>query len=748
MRKTRGRRRKASPEQQHTNETSTQSSTVEVAAPASSPAENLSLMGEIKMDTSAENEADDECTLEFKPDIYEIQEHWLSQHTPHAAATTLASTSTTTIKSKIVTAAALEEYSVSECASIIDNFDVDMRQVKNEFIGIAKNKSEDIENVPTTAEKLKPISVNRSDFAFDADDVDMQETDTDEDGYSDIDFDDEFTHLQSDGITDIYDPEWSTWSTTPRKVFTNGNYQGLLKGGHIHSITYYFYDILDDINFFESLADGCNKRAVETMKNSQKRSADNFEAFTWQEMSIFLGICLQMGSLQLLTLAEYWECQAYHGFKGFSSKMSLDRFKFILEVLNFESLQADDNSFENNDKTDKFHELRPLLNFYNKRMESIYTCGQNIVLNEPVVYWKGKLNWLFNMNKKFRRNAVMFHFLTEQSGLVHKILIDKEGSERNQLAHNPKALVVERLATAVELLKEKFGKGHTVITSKYYGSYALCLELIKLGTYSSGFLDNKRFGICKELVRTNLDPYQFVTRYAGCVMMGKCRRTGKNMYFYSSDCLAIYRYEMKMYHHLKLVKEIKWQLSTCEETRAQMLDYQLALTRTEIKWDRRLMIYVMHLILVNSFILFKNNSKIRRLHKSGTSFPEYRQEIIASLLNPDTHKNFECLKVVGENAINVVTGETAENTESCATSKSTTRWQLAERVHQPMEIPSVKGKIVKKRCRICYKGGLLIFSQFCCAVCPGMPGLCEEPCFKIWHDRIERKWPECMSKSE
>ncbi|XP_036346049.1 uncharacterized protein LOC118755311 [Rhagoletis pomonella] len=751
MIRTRKRRRSAEPGQQaEANEVAIVQPSIAAnfaaAVPTAAPAETEfpHWLNEIKVeasDSEAEFVKEDESTLaDIKPDIHEIQKQCIrSQQSPHAermsTPTSLLATST---QSAAVAATAGQVNLSGDYVLDIDKLveDVSAQSLREDFQIKVKDEIID-EEKRESSDKLKPLTLNRSDFNFVADEIDMQETDSDEDGYSDVDLDDDYEPLESDEIEDLYDPEWFNRLTMPRRLFPDQNYQGILKGGTSRNLhTFYFYHILEGQNFFERVAECCNKRAEKIKKGSQRWSNTCTEAFTWQEISIFIGISLQMGSMQLPTLSEYWECQSHHGFNGFSTKMTLNRFKFLLEALNFECFQTENCTFNTEDMGNRFDDLKPLLNFFNNRMESIYSCGQTIVLNEPLIYWKGKLNQANEMSKKFRRNAVMLHLLTKQSGMVLKILADMEGSEQKQISRNPKAQVVQRLSKAIELLKEKFGRGHVVFTCKYYGSYALCLELAKLGTYCSGFLDKNCFGNSKELVLQNLGQYQFETRYAGYVMMGKSRRLRKNVYFYSSDCLAIYRNEMILSHQLKLVKEISWQLGIPVEMRAAMLDYQLPLERTEIKWDRRLMIYVIHLVLLNAYLLYQShNQNLRSTNKLPMFFKQFRQGIIASLVHPDESGNIDKKSPANENLIDTAT--TINNSERDPNLHIPSQLDLKKATHRPMEIPCSKGKLVKKRCRICFKTGLLIFSQFCCAECPGMPGLCENPCFKLWHEYIE-----------
>ncbi|XP_017490026.1 PREDICTED: uncharacterized protein LOC108378249 [Rhagoletis zephyria] len=695
------------------------------AAPSVAPPSVSQLSTNERNMATAEGE-EEECIIDdIKLDVYKIQQQWLSSAAEIAPTPTSASTSATVANAKkTMTVQRTAENSEGVCLLDIDKHDgggisASLRDCSQ---NIEKIKSNNGDGAQSMRLKLKPASVIKSEFNFDADELDMQETDSDEEGCPDVNFEEEFELIECEGDMDMYAPDWSNNLDGQRKVFINENYKGILEGAPKSSFsTYYFYKLLGGDGFFKSWSKCCNKRATEAF-----HSTTHFEEFTSKEMSIFYGICLQMGSSQLTTLAEYWECEAHHGFGGYSRKLSLDRFLQILKFLSFESLLPEEKSTKTDDQSEeKFVDLKPILKFFNERMESVYNCGRRIVLNEPIMYWKGRLHWANDMSLKFRSNAVMLHLLTEQSGLVLKILVDLENPQRKKDAHNSKSFLVQRLSIAMELLSEKLHKGHTVFASKYYGSYALCLELGKLGTYSSGLLEIQRFGNSKELVLKNLKQYQSEIRYADFIMMGKSRRREKNIYFYSSDCLVTKYIQTR--GGLKIVKEIDWQLKTAPKIRAYLLDYQLALERTEMKWDKRLMIFVMHLVLFNAYLFFTTHAQ------SGTrsrSYQTFRQEIITSLLNP----RFD-LDSADDNDLELSMSESKLRKGFPDKSRAPQSLKLTE--HLPIDVPNFNGQRVRKRCRICDKGGLKTFSKTCCGKCPGMPGLCVTPCFKMWHGQMQ-----------
>lgn len=58
--------------------------------------------------------------------------------------------------------------------------------------------------------------------------------------------------------------------------------------------------------------------------------------------------------------------------------------------------------------------------------------------------------------------------------------------------------------------------------------------------------------------------------------------------------------------------------------------------------------------------------------------------------------------------------------------------------HFPSRLPPKKNKqraglSSQKRCRVCYRHGVRKETTFCCARCPGQPGLCSGRCFTVYH---------------
>lgn len=55
-------------------------------------------------------------------------------------------------------------------------------------------------------------------------------------------------------------------------------------------------------------------------------------------------------------------------------------------------------------------------------------------------------------------------------------------------------------------------------------------------------------------------------------------------------------------------------------------------------------------------------------------------------------------------------------------------------LHVISQVPrNEKNRLIRKRCVICSKNKKRVETIYFCKECPEMPGLCLEPCYKIYH---------------
>ncbi|EDV42834.1 uncharacterized protein Dana_GF16829 [Drosophila ananassae] len=536
--------------------------------------------------------------------------------------------------------------------------------------------------------------------------LNRQESDSDEDGYSELNYQSSDVFCQDE--PDEFDPEWTSQQATTRLLFKFHTplQQTGLKGTKRFQCPQQYFNLLlgNRYKFFAALAQAINLRG-------------GTAPTTPEEVETFVGLSLLMSDLKLKDLADYWKNNTYFGFVGFSEKMTEDRYRKLLQWLSFDCLPTDKG---------KEKDSIPLLTFINESMDELYVCGQQLVLNDPVVLWKGTFNYLEDLPCRFRCNSLVLHMLTEQSGLVVKLLPEIVRREDSAAwVRNSRQLVQHRIGVSLKLMGDP-QSGRTVYASKFYGSYGLAHELAKRETYCTGLLDRNRYGNSKALVHQQLQPNRIVTSYASPLMMGKWRRREKSLYFFSSDCLAIYAKEMSMQKtnaRPKLIQELEWQLKAGNQSRQQLIQYQPG--SQELPADKRLDIFLINILVYNAHLLYMANAQNARGGRLKT-YAEFRMAIIKSLLREE--QVAEPVAISPRKLEEPVEKEKAKENKAVPSTSNRHEAVLIEH----------NGKPAKKNCRNCHKGGMLQFSKFMCNSCPDKPGLCQEPCFRLWHDQLKK----------
>uniref|UniRef100_A0A2H1WBY8 SFRICE_038628 n=1 Tax=Spodoptera frugiperda TaxID=7108 RepID=A0A2H1WBY8_SPOFR len=125
----------------------------------------------------------------------------------------------------------------------------------------------------------------------------------------------------------------------------------------------------------------------------------------------------------------------------------------------------------------------------------------------------------------------------------------------------------------------------------------------------------------------------------------------------------------------------------------QLLSYYCCEHKT-LRWYKKVIIHIIQICVVNGFLLYNKEIKNIALY-------DYRKSIIESLL---------------------------PNTNNMPLPPS------AGKIHLPANLLKRNGKIMRKKCRVCYnKTKKKVAVLFGCPDCPGFPGLCLQ-CFREYHN--------------
>lgn len=393
-----------------------------------------------------------------------------------------------------------------------------------------------------------------------------------------------------------------------------------------------------------------------------------------------------MGTVRLNRLKDYWKTSRFFDFKCVRQVMSRDRFLLILRCLHFCSGSSQD--------CDRLHKVRPIIDYFNNKMREVYYPGKELSLDEGMVLWRGRLVFRQYIKNKRHKYGMKIYALTEPSGLVTNFTIySGKGGDLSGKGHASKVVKF--------LMRGKFHKGHSLYMDNYYNSFGLASELLRKGTYCTGTFRQDRKHFPADLKAGKLKKGEKMERYAEGVMMGKWR--DKRVVHYISteheNTMGL-SYNRRREAREKPVPIIYYNANMKGVDRNDQMMAYYPCDHKSLRWYKKVFVHVLQMLMINSFRLFKFGNP----DETATALYDFRLSVIDALL-PATEEPTPPAKRPRQNE------------------------HLISKITKLDKL----GRIVAKRCRVCYQGGKRKETVYVCAQCPGEPGLCALACFEKFH---------------
>ncbi|CAK9795904.1 PiggyBac transposable element-derived protein 4 [Anthophora quadrimaculata] len=442
----------------------------------------------------------------------------------------------------------------------------------------------------------------------------------------------------------------------------------------------FFYFIFTEY-LWEMIVCETNKSGQEFQRESSSSRMKHFKNITVEEMKKFLGLLFHMGHVKFPKINDYWRKDEFFKTTLFGNIMSRNRFLQILKAFHC--------NFEANSKVDRLGKIRPLVEFFNERMKTIYSPSKEICIDKCMVLWRGQLVFRQYVKNKKHKYGVELYMLTEPNGLVVNFVIytGKGNKDIEDTDHASKVVT--------KLMGNLLGKGHSVYIDNVYNSIELATDLLKSNTYITGPLHRKRGGQIKGILNKKLrkgEIIQRITENGVCVF--KWRDTRKVL-FLSSEFTS----DFKTSRNGNLIPEaiLKYnQYMGGTDRRDQMLSCYSCETKT-LRWYVKIAFHIFQLIMLNSYLLHKKSNS-----QSKLTFVDFRIKVIESLLG---------------------------NVSNTVTKKPTPK-----KIHLPSHCPrNESNRVLRKRCMQCTKINKRKETTYFCEDCENKPGLCLEPCFRDFH---------------
>lgn len=248
-------------------------------------------------------------------------------------------------------------------------------------------------------------------------------------------------------------------------------------------------------DLFQLIVTETNRYAESVIRNmpniSRSSRMSKWTDTNLEEMGRFFGITIWMGLCKRSILAKYWSTDPLY--KNMVSKtMSRNRFEIILRMLHF----SDNSLAKSNDRQAK---IRPLLFVLEQNFQSVYTLGPEIVIDETMVPWRGRLLFKQYIPGKKHKYGVKLFKICNPKGFTWKIQIysGKSGDENRQTGLGERVVMY--------LCEGLLDEGRTLYTDNFYTSVTLAQSLLKRNTHLVGTLRKNRKNLPKTVLSKTLE---------------------------------------------------------------------------------------------------------------------------------------------------------------------------------------------------------------------------------------------------
>jgi hypothetical protein len=180
---------------------------------------------------------------------------------------------------------------------------------------------------------------------------------------------------------------------------------------------------------------------------------------TVEELRVFFGVMLHMGTIPTGRLQDYWKTTRLFSIPFFSKSMNRDRFLLIMRCLHFARNPREGESLPE----DRLFKIRPLIEYFNNKMTETYYPGKNLSLDESMILWRGRLSFRQYIKNKRHKYGIKLYVLTEPDGTILKFAVyTRQLDDHGGKSHAANVIL--------SLMKDYLDVGHSIYMDNYYNT--------------------------------------------------------------------------------------------------------------------------------------------------------------------------------------------------------------------------------------------------------------------------------------
>ncbi|XP_025195976.1 piggyBac transposable element-derived protein 4-like, partial [Melanaphis sacchari] len=420
------------------------------------------------------------------------------------------------------------------------------------------------------------------------------------------------------------------------------------------------------LDFFEALVTPflLGKVAYETneyfRQNIESNNVMSSRDTSWydttsEELYLYISIQMLMVRNKKLEIADYWSTDPLLNSPIFGKTMSRNRFQLLLRYIHF----CNNN---NQIKNDCLFKIDMVLQDIKNNFRSAMVPFQNLVIDESLVLWKGRLSFKQFIRTKRHRFGVKFFILCDVETDYILDFIIYTGKTTRLVSCD--ANLGQSGAVVKTLMKRYLNKGHTLYTDNWYTSPILSMYLHKKKTNTCGTVRCNRRGM-PPFKKTKFQSGQTESKHTGKMLTIKWmdrREVHMLTTIHKDEQLPIQKHG-KIIMKPKCVKEYNENMESVDKTNMLLSSVECVRKTIKCYWKP-----------------YTNSSVTNRTNKTNNRKISYQS----------------CNKI--------------KTTKDQPT-------KLIDR-HFPSEVPATQsGRLARRRCQLCKKNNKRTDTRYMCTEC-------------------------------
>lgn len=257
----------------------------------------------------------------------------------------------------------------------------------------------------------------------------------------------------------------------------------------------YFYAFLTD-DLIEMMVDETNRNAdqvISTLRLNRSSRLRKWRPTYPNEMKKFLGLLLWMGLVPMPRLTDYWSKNLLYKNVVAGKVMSRNRFQLLLRFWHF-------NDNLNMERDGRLGKISPLIKILNKSFKTNKTPGEDVVIDESMIPFRGRLLFRQYLPNKTHKYGIKVFKICDTAGYTYKMKVYMgagTGTEDN---------LTLAASVVMDLMRDYLDRGHTLYVDNFYTSVDLAHMLLARNTHLVGsVISNRAWFPHKKTIGTNSD---------------------------------------------------------------------------------------------------------------------------------------------------------------------------------------------------------------------------------------------------